>query len=236
MPGNYLESHYSVTSPYKTPRTQIAKIQIPTMGAQIKNQYDSYYASKEVVFGEGKPIDAVTKLTNYINNGTVLDIGGGEGRNALYLSKLGFKVSVFDISEVGIYKLKKVAQERGLKINTHVGDIVSEKIIGMYDSVINSFVLHHMTDKEAREIIIKSQNCTNDDGVYVLSTFMNKGDLYERNRESSRFYPSEETLENLYSTWYIRDLSTEEILTHAKNKKGERMKNYAVTLIASKKK
>jgi len=183
------------------------------MTEKIKNQYDSLYASMEVVFGGGKPVAAVLKLGEYIQSGTVLDIGGGEGRNALYLAEQGYLVSVTDLSEVGLNKLQAEAKARGLKINTQVRDVIADGIEGMYDAVINTFVLHHMDDENAKKVIAESQRHTKAGGVHILYTFMNEGGLYERNKKTGRFYPSEDALKDLYADWDIKSITTEEIAT-----------------------
>jgi SAM-dependent methyltransferase len=48
--------------------------------------------------------------------GTALDIGMGEGRNALFLATQGWQVTGFDISDVGIQLAREAAQKRGLRL------------------------------------------------------------------------------------------------------------------------
>ena len=57
--------------------------------------------------------------------GKALDIGMGQGRNSLFLAALGWEVTGFDISEVGVKQAQAEAQKRGLKINAQVGDVAS---------------------------------------------------------------------------------------------------------------
>ena len=55
--------------------------------------------------------------------GTALDIGMGQGRNSLFLAALGWQVTGFDISEVGVKQAQAEAAKRGLKIDAKVGDV-----------------------------------------------------------------------------------------------------------------
>jgi len=50
--------------------------------------------------------------------GRALDIGMGEGRNALFLATQGWEVTGFDISEVGVQLARAAAQKKGLKVET----------------------------------------------------------------------------------------------------------------------
>lgn len=50
--------------------------------------------------------------------GTALDYGMGEGRNALYLAKLGWQVSGFDPADAAVALAQKRANELGLKLDT----------------------------------------------------------------------------------------------------------------------
>ena len=54
--------------------------------------------------------------------GTALDIGMGEGRNALFLATQGWEVTGFDISDVGVQLAREAAQQRGVKLKAVVED------------------------------------------------------------------------------------------------------------------
>src|SRR5712691_11365187 len=47
-----------------------------------------------------------------------LDYGMGDGRNALYLAKLGWRVGGFDPADAAVAFAQKRAKERGLTLNT----------------------------------------------------------------------------------------------------------------------
>ena len=197
---------------------------------KIKDQYNSLYKNNEIIFGEGKPVSAVVNLYKYIKSGSVLDVGGGDGRNSLYIVNKGFDVTAIDLSEVGLEKIKEVNKE----IKTKVSDITKEIIESEYDVIINTFVLHHINKIDAKKIILDMQNHTAKNGFNILVTFSNSGDLYGRNKNSERFYPSEKLVRELYSDWDIKELNIYETTTFARDKKGNRMKNHVVSLIANK--
>lgn len=54
--------------------------------------------------------------------GTALDIGIGEGRNALFLATQGWEVTGFDISDVAVKLAQEAAQQRGVKLEAFVAD------------------------------------------------------------------------------------------------------------------
>ena len=54
--------------------------------------------------------------------GTALDIGIGEGRNALFLATQGWEVTGFDISDIAVKLAQEAAQQRGVKLEAFVED------------------------------------------------------------------------------------------------------------------
>ena len=122
------------------------------MKDKLIQQYDSLYGSETNLYGSSKAVKSVRLLARYLPEGKVLDIGGGEGRNALYLAKKGYEVSVIDLSSVGIKNLEEAAKHEGVKINTQVGDVTELGITDDYDGIVMSFMLHHLNTEPAEKI------------------------------------------------------------------------------------
>jgi SAM-dependent methyltransferase len=88
---------------------------------------------------------AATDLTNM----RVLDIGCGQGRDALFIARLGHRVVGVDLSPAGIADLVKNAQSEGLPIDGVVADIATYVPEGIFDIVLIDRTLH-MLDEEPR--------------------------------------------------------------------------------------
>jgi SAM-dependent methyltransferase len=55
--------------------------------------------------------------------GNAIDLGMGEGRNAIYLAQQGWTVTGVDLADAGIAQAKKRAAELGVKLNAVVEDL-----------------------------------------------------------------------------------------------------------------
>jgi len=98
---------------------------------QSKNSqsfWDRKYNQSEYVYGKA-PAQFLARNFHYISQGAkVLDMGMGEGRNAVFLARKGFKVTGVDISAVAVRKARKLAREFGVRINTVVASLNKYKI------------------------------------------------------------------------------------------------------------
>ena len=59
----------------------------------------------------------VKELSEGMKPGKMIDLAGGEGRNAVYFAELGWQAENIDISNVGLTKFLKFAEERGVTEN-----------------------------------------------------------------------------------------------------------------------
>lgn len=102
-----------------------------------KGFWDSKYSDTKYVFGK-KPAKFLAQNYDYIPaEAKVLDMGMGEGRNAVFLARKGYKVTGVDISSVAVKKSKMLADEYGVRINTIVASMNKYKISdGAYDAII----------------------------------------------------------------------------------------------------
>lgn len=70
--------------------------------------------------------------------GRALDVACGDGRNALYLARLGFEVDAVDVSDATIDALRAAAPERAPAVRPRVVDLEREPLPeGEYDVVVN---------------------------------------------------------------------------------------------------
>ena len=102
-----------------------------------KTQWDQRYSRPTFIFGKS-PAQFLAENYQYIPyEGTVLDMGMGEGRNAVFLAQKGYKVTGVDLSSVAVKKSYLLAQEFGVKIKGVVASLKDYKIApGSFDAII----------------------------------------------------------------------------------------------------
>lgn len=84
--------------------------------------WDNIYS--HTPFKSGKaPLSFIVEMLPRLQKGKALDIGMGEGANAVYLAQKGFAVKGFDISPVAIDHAKKLANETGVKADFNTADL-----------------------------------------------------------------------------------------------------------------
>jgi len=107
---------------------------------------------------------------------TVLDIGCGRGRHALFLAEMGFDVTATDISPEGIEQLKKEAKKRKLdgKIKTLVCDMLELPFQkNSYDCALGFHSIFHTDYAGLKKVIRKITAMLKENGQLYI-TFNSK--------------------------------------------------------------
>jgi SAM-dependent methyltransferase len=101
--------------------------------------------------------------------GRALDVGAGEGADAIRLAKLGYEVDAVEISSVGAKKIQWFAEEADVHRRLRVlsCDVLDFTPDGQYDVVICNGVLHYIEDKHS--VIELMQKVTRPGGINVIS-------------------------------------------------------------------
>jgi len=122
-------------------------------------RFDPVYASHTEYFGS-QPSHEVVELVarQDIPRGLVLDLGCGQGRNAIFLAQVGFSVVALDVSAVALDQLSQVAIDRGLDIRCVQQDILDFQFpSGTFGLVVAATVLDHLPSahvpRVAREVL-----------------------------------------------------------------------------------
>jgi tellurite methyltransferase len=86
------------------------------------HKWDAKYTNREGV--PDQPSAALADLANWLpSDGRGLDIAGGAGRNAIWLARRGLKVTVADVSPVGLSLAKQRAADAGVEIEAVCCDL-----------------------------------------------------------------------------------------------------------------
>lgn len=141
----------------------------------------------------------------------LLDVGCGEGRNAVFFARNGYHVHGFDISERGVEKTKELAARAGVYVDVFQADLNTFRLQEPFDVVFSTGVLHCVDPNLRGELIENYQAHTNDGGLHVLSVFIKKpfvAQAPDRDPNASPWLSGE--LFTLYADWRI-EWCTEEI-------------------------
>lgn len=102
--------------------------------------YDKYYET-ENLFGNPYP-ELIVFFQAIPEKGKLLDLGCGQGRDAIALARLGFDVTGIDHSKVGIAQMNEIAAAEDLALTGDVMDIFEFKNFDDYDFVLLDSMFH----------------------------------------------------------------------------------------------
>ena len=112
------------------------------------NTYDLKYAGEKHYWGKepsaicDKVIELIKPTNYYIPR--LIDIGCGEGRNAVYFAKNGFNVDAPDKSSPGLQKTERYANDVGVRVNIIHADIFAYELEEVYDVVFSTGTLMYL--------------------------------------------------------------------------------------------
>lgn len=103
------------------------------------NGWDQRYSDEERVWSAEPNVFVEQYLTGR-TPGVALDLGAGEGRNAVWLAQQGWEVTAVDFSAVGLAKARDMAREAEVELATVVDDVEAYEPTGPVDLVLLSYL------------------------------------------------------------------------------------------------
>ena len=135
--------------------------------SSMATDYEQYY--RDNAHGLGEPTrEFVTFFNSYALEGAqVLDVGCGQGRDALFIARLGHSVTAVDQSPTGIRDLKVDARRERLRIHAEVADICDFDWRGPYNVIVVDRTLH-MLLPDQRGAVLRELIKATTSGSYLL--------------------------------------------------------------------
>ena len=117
-------------------------------------KYDEHY-QEERHFGDPCP-ELIEFFAENPERGKVLDLGCGQGRNALALARLGYEVTGVDISRVGVEQMMRDAKKLKVHIEGVVADIYEYPVDPSFDFILLDSMLHfNKRDREKETTLVR---------------------------------------------------------------------------------
>jgi SAM-dependent methyltransferase len=132
--------------------------------------WDQRYSEAGFAYGT-EPNDFLKAEYSIIpEGGRVLCLAEGEGRNAVFLARLGYQVTAVDQSSVGLEKAGKLALDHGVEIETIVADLNDFDLgVDQWDGIVSIWAhvpetLRHQLHKQVVAALKKN-------GVFLLEAY-----------------------------------------------------------------
>jgi tellurite methyltransferase len=132
-----------------------------------------------------------------------LDLGAGEGADAIRLALLGYEVTAVDVSAAATDKISGFATAVGVGMAVVTADIGEYDPEGQFDVITCNGVLHYIRDKAS--IIGRMQAATRAGGLNIVSAWSTYSPVPVCHNSVS-VYPDDEdgAIKNAYRSWDIK--------------------------------
>ncbi|WP_432454878.1 class I SAM-dependent methyltransferase [Agarivorans sp. QJM3NY_29] len=131
--------------------------------------WDKIYDTEEYVYGK-LPNDFLKSHYDAIPKGKVLLLAEGEGRNAVFLAKLGYSVTAVDISNVAIEKLERLAKENNVVIETICADLaIFDLGESKWDGIVSIYC--HLPPTLRQDLYSRIELAIKPSGVFLLEGY-----------------------------------------------------------------
>ena len=180
----------------------------------MNNHWHKRFQAENFVYGI-EPNVFLSEMQNKLQlSGDALAIAEGEGRNAVYLAQQGMKVTAWDFAQSGLLKTKKLAESKGVTVQTELVDL-NEAVWEpeMWDEIV--CVFGHFP-KEIRKKTLEGVKKAVKPGGYFLTEVFSIYQLPYKSggpKDINLLYSPEEFLET-FKDWRIVHFFMGEVIRH----------------------
>ena len=174
----------------------------------------------------------VLEAMQTVKPGKALDLGCGQGRNALFLAQNGFDVTAVDQNELALEILQSIVEQEDLDMPVGLYDINSASIGQAYDFIVSTVVLMFLQADRIPAIIKNMQEKTSIGGYNLIVCAMDTEDYPCSINFSFTFKEGE--LADYYKNWEMVKYNENPGHLHRRDENGNRIQLRFATMLAKK--
>lgn len=131
-----------------------------------RHEWDAAYSGPELVWGAG-PNRFVVAEASALPPGRALDLATGEGRNAIWLAELGWRVTGVDFSAAGLARAASLAAQRGVAVDWVEADILEyQPSPAAFDLVLIAYL--HLPRPELERVLAAAASAVAPGGTLLV--------------------------------------------------------------------
>jgi len=191
-------------------KTLVVSIDCLLTGGSIMEKtspYDGEYKKEEYYWGLQHSLLAeqiVEIIQDDKHKKCLLDIGSGEGRDAVYFAKYGFQVDALEISNPGVEKIRQYSQSSGYEVNVLHTDMIGYELKGSYDVIYSHGSLQFLPLDQRENHFEKYKRHTCVGGLNAFLIFVKKPFIeVAPDWEKDEFFYLSGDLARYYHDWEI---------------------------------
>lgn len=206
------------------PQTEDAEVRLSMYCAA-----EHYFHKK---YGMSATHSAVVAAQDIVPAGKALDMGCGQGRNALFLALKGFEVTAADHNPQALHNVAQLARDEDLTVHTLEYDLNAADLQGQFDYIVATVVLMFLMPQRIPDVIENMKQHTNPGGYHLIVSAMDTEDFPCPMPFPFKFKEGE--LKTYYRDWELAEYREELGAMHAKDENGQPIRFKFVTLLAKK--
>ena len=142
----------------------------------IRTNYEKWYEGDAYYWGlePGRFLEELIELCPPSADKKVLDIGCGEGKDAVYMAQKSYDVTAFDLTENGIRRTVSLAEKRNVNIRAYVDDINTFSTDEQFDVIYSTGTVQYLFEENKKGFFEKLDKITKKNGIVYINVFVEK--------------------------------------------------------------
>lgn len=143
---------------------------------QRVTDYEQRYQSKDYYWGviPSENCYEILRLRPPVRPLRLLDVGCGEGKDAVFFARNGYEVTGFDAAEAGLEKAERLAAAHGVHVRLFQANLFTYRLEEEFDIVYSSGVLHYLGPDLRQEVLGNYRAHTAPGGLHCMNVFVTK--------------------------------------------------------------
>jgi SAM-dependent methyltransferase len=153
------------------------------------DEWDARYGEHEGARWSGRPNGRLVVEVAGLTPGRALDVGCGEGADAIWLARGGWTVTAIDVSEVAVGRARAAAEQAGAAVEWICGDVLRTGFpAGTFDLVSMQYPA---LPKAAGEVAVRALLDTVRPGGLLLAVYHDLDDEHRKHMKSQGVDPAD---------------------------------------------